>query len=212
MPQSNPNTTRNKDQANNPATITSQSATSTHWRGSHRQKTASEILHFPEPPSVDPMTGPPTDAIREQQRRAFESTPHDPDIDYRAPNPMLVVPRLSLPLKLFGALIALLLFAMIAGLLFYNWMVPLPSILVSSARIRDWNTASPELQLSAPRRILIRTRAAAIIRPSADSRTPSMKTSFCLFFLVCSALQSPAYAQSELTRPEFLKPPRRMPF
>jgi hypothetical protein len=126
MPQSNPQYNPEQRPGEQPGDNNESIGNQHPLLGSDRQKTASEILHFPEPPSVDPMTDPPTDAIREQQRRAFESTPHDPDIDYRAPNPMLVVPRLSLPLKLFGALIALLLFAMIAGLLFYNWMVPLP--------------------------------------------------------------------------------------
>jgi hypothetical protein len=87
---------------------------------------AGEVLLFPKRPDADPMTSAPTDEVREQQHRAFDSTPHDPDIDYHPPNPLLVIPPLSLPLKLVGALTALLLFAVVAGLLFYNWMVPLP--------------------------------------------------------------------------------------
>ena len=51
---------------------------------------------------------------------------HDPSIDYQPPNPKLVVPPPNLTMDLLGILTALLLFAIVAGLLFYKWMSPLP--------------------------------------------------------------------------------------
>lgn len=72
------------------------------------------------------MQEPPTDAVREEQRRVFQSTPHNPDIEYQPPNPALVVPHTSVSLKLAGAIIALLLAAIFGGVMFYHWMSPLP--------------------------------------------------------------------------------------
>lgn len=75
---------------------------------------------------IDPMLEPPTDSVRQEQRHVFQSTPHDPDIEYRPPNPMLVIRPASMSLKLMGAIIALLLAAVFAGVMFYHWMNPLP--------------------------------------------------------------------------------------
>jgi hypothetical protein len=84
-----------------------------------------KLLHFPERPA-DPMLEPPSDTVREEQRRVFQSTPHNPDIEYQPPNPLLVVPPASMSLKLLGAIVALLLAAVFVGVMFYHWMNPLP--------------------------------------------------------------------------------------
>jgi hypothetical protein len=94
--------------------------------GNDRQPLAKELLHFPERPTVDPMTHLPSDPAREASRKAFETLPHDPNVDYQPPNPMLVVPPANASMKLLGAMAALILFALVVGLMFRNWMSPLP--------------------------------------------------------------------------------------
>jgi hypothetical protein len=94
--------------------------------GSDRQPLAKELLRFPERSAVDPMTRPPSDAAREALRNASENLPHDPNIDYQPPNPMMVIPPANLSLKLLGAVVALLLFVLVILLMFHNWMSPSP--------------------------------------------------------------------------------------
>lgn len=50
--------------------------------------------------------------------------PHDPSIDYQPPNPALVMKPANITKKLFGLVIALILAAAVAGLMFHNWMRP----------------------------------------------------------------------------------------
>lgn len=83
------------------------------------------ILRFPDRPA-GPMTEPPTDAFRQEQRRTFGFSPHNPDLEYQPPNPMLIAPRASMSMKLMGAIIVLLLAAIFAGVMFFHWMRPLP--------------------------------------------------------------------------------------
>jgi hypothetical protein len=85
-----------------------------------------ELLHFPQPPAADPMTHLPSDPARDAWRKEFETKPHDPSVDFQPPNPMLVVPPANATMRLLGAVAALLLFAIVLGLLFYRWMTPLP--------------------------------------------------------------------------------------
>ncbi len=85
-----------------------------------------ELLRAPRRSNVIPMTRPEGDAAREALRDATERAPHDPQLDYQPPNPMLVIPPLNATAKLVGAVAGLLAFALIAGLLFYHWMVPGP--------------------------------------------------------------------------------------
>lgn len=93
--------------------------------GGDRQPFKKELLHFPERSTVDPMTRLPSDPAREESRKTYEM-PHDPSIDYQPPNPKLIVPPPNLTMDLLGIITALLLFAIVAGLLFYKWMSPLP--------------------------------------------------------------------------------------
>jgi hypothetical protein len=93
--------------------------------GNDRQPIAKEVLRFPGRPAVDPMTHLPSDPERDFWRNEFD-TKHDPSVEYQPPNPLLVIPPTNVTVKLLGSLAALLLFAIVAGLLFYRWMTPLP--------------------------------------------------------------------------------------
>ena len=110
--------------------------------GSDRQPIAKEVLRFPERPAVDPMTRLPSDPERDYWRNEFE-TEHDPSVEYQPPNPMLVVPPANATAKLMGVIAALLLFAIIIGLMFYRWMTPAP-------RYPDEHRPSPGLVQTIP--------------------------------------------------------------
>ena len=47
----------------------------------------------------------------------------DPNVDCQTPNPMFVLGAVKLPQKFLGILVAVLLFAIMLGLLFHDWMV-----------------------------------------------------------------------------------------
>jgi hypothetical protein len=84
------------------------------------------LLSFPPRPTTDPLIHGESDGIRETERRTFAETAHDPRIDYEPPNPKLVIPRPNLTLELLGAVLAVILFALVVLLMFHNWMVPGP--------------------------------------------------------------------------------------
>jgi len=94
--------------------------------GGDRPRPANSLLHFPARPQIDPMSRLPSDPARDAERQAFELNHHDPSVDYQPPNPMSVIPPASPVLKILGVIAGLLLFVLVAMLLFRNWMSPLP--------------------------------------------------------------------------------------
>jgi hypothetical protein len=51
---------------------------------------------------------------------------HDPGIDYEPPNPAFVLKPANFTIKLFAAVVSIILFALVMLLMFHNWMVPGP--------------------------------------------------------------------------------------
>lgn len=98
--------------------------------GSDRQPLTKDftkaLLRFPARPTEDPITPLPSDPARDAIRKAFDTPPHDPVLDYQPPNPKFVVPPPNLSMEILGASAGLLSFALFVGLMFYHWMSPLP--------------------------------------------------------------------------------------
>jgi hypothetical protein len=94
--------------------------------GDNRQPFTKELLRFPERPTQDPIITLPSDPARDAMRKAFDTPPHDPALDYQPPNPKFVVPPPNLSMEILAASAGLLSFALLAWVLFYHWMSPLP--------------------------------------------------------------------------------------
>jgi hypothetical protein len=94
--------------------------------GSDRQSFTKELLRFPARPAEDPIIPLPSDPARDAVRKAFDTPPHDPALDYQPPNPKFVVPPPNLSMEILSASAGLLSFALFVGLMFYHWMSPLP--------------------------------------------------------------------------------------
>ena len=102
--------------------------------GNDRQPFTNELLHFPERPTEDPIIPLPSDPARDAVRKAFDTPPHDPALDYQPPNPKFVVPPPNISMEILGASAGLLSFALLVALLFYHWMTPLPRYPGESSR------------------------------------------------------------------------------
>ncbi len=85
-----------------------------------------ENAQSPEDSRSDPLIHFPSDPAREAWRNAYETQPHDPSVDYRPPDPVMIAPRANLSMELLGAAAALVLFALLAWVMFHNWMSPSP--------------------------------------------------------------------------------------
>lgn len=101
------------------------------------------IVQSPEDSRSDPLIHFPSDPAREVWRRAYETEPHDPSVEYRPPNPAMIAPKPTLSMILLGATSVLVLAALLAFALSYNWMAPSPR---NPARLEK----SPELIQKVP--------------------------------------------------------------
>jgi len=76
------------------------------------QPAEDKIIHFPSDPA------------RQAWRDAYEKQPHDAAVDYHPPRSAMIAPGASLSMQLLGVAAALLLFALTAFVMFYDWMTP----------------------------------------------------------------------------------------
>ncbi len=94
--------------------------------GNDKQPLAKELQRSPERSNPDPMAPPQTAPVSNKVVPIRGSSPNAPEVDYQPPNPMTVVPPTNASVKLLGAVVALVLFAVVLWFLFHNWMSPGP--------------------------------------------------------------------------------------
>ncbi len=83
------------------------------------------IVQSPKDARADPLIHFPSGPARES-RNAYQTQPHDPSVEYQPPNPAMIAPEPGLSMMLLGATSVLVLSALLAWALFYNWMAPAP--------------------------------------------------------------------------------------